>query len=203
MIQTIYVKMFIWVLLLPLLAGCNRDADSAQSDTRDLPADSIALSLDEEADLRVLREAEIDSVASWLRTTVLKEDLEFIQSDERVFSLEKYDLNEDGKPEYFIGLLNDYFCGSGGCTYYILNHDGSVNSRFTVSHAPFQVLSNRTKGWHNLIINSSEGAHLLQYDGGSYPGNPTLLPDFQQEKTLDGTTVIDTVLGEGQGKFSY
>lgn len=200
--QTIYVNIIIWVFLLPFFAACNRDGKNAQqADTEQ--ADSVLIEAESPAPAQSIRPEEADTVAQWLRSSILAEDLEFLRTEERMFLLDKYDLNQDGQPEYFVGFQNDYFCGSGGCTYYILNHDGSVNSRFTVSYAPFRILSEKTNGWHNLIINSSEGAHLLEYDGTSYPGNPTLLPDFPGDTTSDGTDVIDTVLGDTKQEFSY
>ena len=64
-----------------------------------------------------------------------KEDLEksIIDSFGRRFIFFEYDLNEDGKKEIFVGLRGSYFCGSGGCTTYLLDNQGNIITKFSVS----------------------------------------------------------------------
>lgn len=201
--KKIYKSVIICLLVLPGLSACNRHADTDQGQETNSREDSLKNAADTPLGASGLSKQELDTLANWLSSSVLKEDMEFIRPKERLFSVEKYDLNEDGKPEYFIALLSDYFCGSAGCTYYILNHDGSVNSRFTVSNGPFLILSTRSKGWHNLVINSTDGPHMLEFDGHTYPENPDVIPDLQKEQALNGTTIEGTVLEQGLETFSY
>lgn len=140
-----------------------------------------------------LRHGKVDTaqIAQWLNASILKEDIAFLKNEQRSYQLDAYDLNNDGKLEYFIGFTNDYFCGSGGCTYYLVDHEGQVISLFSVSRAPFYVLSTQTNGWNDLVINSNSGMRKLSFDGASYPTNPSILPAFDDSiQHVDTTAVL-------------
>lgn len=140
-----------------------------------------------------LKYGEVDTakISQWLTSAILKEDLNFLNAEQRSYQLDAYDLNNDGSLEYFIGFTNDYFCGSGGCTYYLLSHEGDIISLFSVSRAPFYVLPSRTNGWSDLAINSNSGMRKLMFDGTSYPPNPADLPAFDDSiQSTDTTTVL-------------
>ena len=196
-----YKKTLIYILLFPFFMSCNFNGNT-EKDT-ETSVDSLGNLTDTHVNAAGFTQMELDTLAAWLRESVLEADLEFISKEQRKFSAEKYDLNGDGKPEYFIALQSDYFCGSGGCTYYILNYDGTVNSRFSGSNVPFQVLSTQSHGWHNIIINSSQGQHILEFDGQTYPENPDILVDFQKEQAINGTTVEGLVLEDVPMEFDY
>lgn len=80
----------------------------------------------------------------------LAQDLIFEQS--RKFRAESADLNKDGKPEIFIALTGPYFCGSGGCSFLLLDASGKLMTTFTVSDYPVFVTESYTLGWRNLVI---------------------------------------------------
>ncbi|MEO1263931.1 MAG: hypothetical protein AAFZ15_34315 [Bacteroidota bacterium] len=115
-------------------------------------------------------------------------DLEKIPLDDKYFSYAEFDLNRDGKKEYFVALTSPYFCGSGGCSGLILNSDFTVNSELSVLEYPIFVsnifLSN---GWYDIFAKSGDTFHRLTYDGTKYPGNPSIAPEldmaFYPEKT--------------------
>lgn len=111
----------------------------------------------------------------------LKSDLEknIIDSLSRKFIFFEYDLNDDGNKEIFVGLTGPYFCGSGGCTQYILDHQGNVITRFTVSDYPVVIDNYKTNGWKDLFIYSGNKNRIVKFDGKKYPSNPSTLPELK------------------------
>ena len=115
-----------------------------------------------------------------LRYDLLKNDYDALTPEQRKFALERYDLNGDGKFEYLVGFVaNSYFCGSGGCTYYLLDHESNTISRFTVADGPFIVLNEKHNGWHDLVVRSGENLHHLIFNGKKYPNNPSTAPVYK------------------------
>lgn len=110
-----------------------------------------------------------------------KDDLakNIIDENSRKFIFFEYDLNEDGKKEIFVGLTGGYFCGTGGCTQYILDNQGTILSTFSVSDYPVVIDTNKTKGWKDLFILSGGKYHIVKFDGKKYPSNPSLLPELK------------------------
>jgi hypothetical protein len=106
-----------------------------------------------------------------------KEDLKngIIDSFGRRFIFFEYDLNDDGKKEIFVGLRGSYFCGSGGCTIYLLDNQGNVITKFSVSRDV--VIDNKvTNGFKDLFIYSGGKFRIVKYKGKTYPSNPSTLP---------------------------
>ena len=106
-----------------------------------------------------------------------KEDLKkgIIDSFGRRFIFFEYDLNDDGKKEIFVGLRGSYFCGSGGCTTYLLDNQGNVITKFSVSRDV--VIDNKvTNGFKDLFIYSGGKFRIVKYNGKTYPSNPSTLP---------------------------
>jgi hypothetical protein len=112
--------------------------------------------------------------------TMYKKDLEtnLIDSFSRTFTIFEYDLNEDGKKEIFVSHTGPYFCGSGGCTITLLSPDGNKITQFTVSRTPVIVSRERSNGWNDLLLESAGKLHLLQFNGKTYPSNPSTAPVF-------------------------
>jgi hypothetical protein len=115
-------------------------------------------------------------------TQLIAEDLKIgiVDSLSRKFIFFEYDLNADGSKEIFVGLTGPYFCGSGGCTQFILNAQGEVVTQFTVSYYPVVISTDRSNGWNDLLILSDGSYHTVKFDGKTYPGNPSVLPTLDQ-----------------------
>jgi len=126
----------------------------------------------------------------FLTDDLLKNDLKPMTTEQRKFQYEEVDLNEDGKKEYLVGFNNSYFCGSGGCTFYLLNNDGTVITIFTVSDAPFIALKSKTNGWRDLLVNSDGALRSLKYDGKTYPANPSVAPKFNHTPSDDAYRLL-------------
>lgn len=174
-----------------LFTSCQQPNDSNNPSSTD-DFSSVTDSLGEiNGDIK-LRHGSVDTaqISHWLTNSILKDDLGFLNKNQRSYQLDAYDLNGDGNLEYFIGFTNDYFCGSGGCTYYLVGHDGQLISLFSVSRAPFYVLPSTTNGWSDLVINSNSGMRKLTFDGASYPTNPSVLPAFDDSIQTTDTLAI-------------
>lgn len=126
---------------------------------------------------------------------LLKEDLEkkLINETSRKFIFFEYDLNDDGKKEILVGLTGSYFCGSGGCTQYILEDQGNVISKFTVADNPVIIDSYKSNGWKDLIIHSGGKNHLVKFNGKKYPSNPSMQPEFKMIPGDDLTRALNFV----------
>jgi hypothetical protein len=110
-----------------------------------------------------------------------KEDLSKNSIDDysKRFIFFEYDLNDDDKKEILVGLTGPYFCGSGGCTQYILDNQGAVISRFTVANYPVVIDTDKSSGWKNLFIKSGGKNRIVKFDGKKYPSNPSLQPELK------------------------
>ena len=82
--------------------------------------------------------------------------------EQRFFYYEAFDLNNDKKNEYFVGFSNSYFCGSGGCSGYILKNDGTVINRFSVTDFPIYVTTSSTEKFYDLLIKSGGLFHQIK-----------------------------------------
>jgi len=121
-----------------------------------------------------------DKIRGFLTNDLLKDDLKLMEKDQRKFQYEEVDLNGDGTKEYLVGFKNSYFCGSGGCTYYLLHNDGSVITIFTVSDTPFiAMIILKTNGWKDLLVTSDGSLRHLKFNGKTYPSNPSIAPVFK------------------------
>lgn len=111
---------------------------------------------------------------------LFNEDLSknLIDEQSRKFKVFEHNINEDTKKEIFVGLTGSYFCGSGGCTVLLLNSDGELITKFTVTEYPLLIAETYTKGWNDLILHSQGKDHLMKFNGKTYPSNPSIQPDY-------------------------
>ncbi|WP_289665392.1 hypothetical protein [Flavobacterium panacagri] len=122
---------------------------------------------------------------------LLKKDLLSMTKENRYFYYEAFDLNNDNKNEYFVGFSNSYFCGSGGCSGYILNSDGNVINKFTVTDFPIYVMTSSTEKFYDLIFESGGKFHHLKMKSGKYPSNPSVQEVAKGNVPKESTKVLD------------
>lgn len=105
-----------------------------------------------------------------------KEDLKnnFIDSFGRRFIFYEFDLNQDGKKEIFVGLRGSFFCGSGGCSMYLLDNQGNLITKFSVV-GDVVIDNKKTNGFNDLFIYSGSKFRIVKFNGKSYPSNPSTL----------------------------
>ena len=109
------------------------------------------------------------------------------------------DLNGDGRPELLVYMVGRRICGSGGCSLFVLGNDRGefrIVTRISLAHAPVIVSANRTNGWADLILYVRGGGispgyyAVLQFDGKSYPTNPTVPPAEALRKRVRSTAYL-------------
>lgn len=122
---------------------------------------------------------------------LLKKDLPAMTKQDRFFYYEAFDLNNDKKNEYFVGFSNSYFCGSGGCSGYILNNDGSLINKFTVTDFPIFVATSSTEKFYDLIMESGGKFHLIKMKNAKYPSNPSVQEVWRDNVPKESTKVLD------------
>ena len=87
-------------------------------------------------------------------------------------------LNNDALPDAVVLVQGTDWCGSGGCTFLVLQGTPAgyaLISRSTITTPPIRALQSSHFGWKDLIVHSNgTGEVLLQFDGTSYPSNPSL-----------------------------
>lgn len=117
-----------------------------------------------------------EKVRKFLQTE-FKDDIDkkAIDENSKKFIQYEFDINDDGKKEIFVGFTGSFFCGSGGCTQFILNDDGSKLASFTVSDYPIVIDNTKTKGYKDLFIRSGGKYRIVKFDGKTYPSNPSVL----------------------------
>ncbi len=121
-------------------------------------------------------EQTVNNLKNFLVNDFLKDEISFLEPKDRKFQFYKIDLNNDGNEEIFVRFLSSYFCGSGGCTFLLLDKYGEVITKFTVTRAPIFVESTKVNGWSLLLVKDSGVFKELTFENGSYPSNPSVLP---------------------------
>lgn len=134
----------------------------------------------------------VDLVRSKLQS-LFGDDLakNIIGSGSRKFTIFRYDLNDDGKQEIFTGFNGSYFCGTGGCSWLLLDDAGNTITRFTVTDYPVVISADKTNAWKDLIVSTGGKNHLLKFNGKNYPSNPSVQPLLKSEPANELTKVFD------------
>jgi hypothetical protein len=154
-----------------------------------------------------LTEASSKQTAELVRLTLqtdFKADIDkgIIDSISRKFVFFEYDLNEDGKKEIFVGLFGTYFCGSGGCTMYLIDSQGNKITVFTVAGNPVVIDNNKTNGWKDLFIYSGKKNRIVKFDGKKYPSNPSTLTALSVAPG-DGLPRALDIMNDNYPRFSF
>lgn len=94
------------------------------------------------------------------------------------FSTAYVDLNGDGRKDALVLISGPNMCGTGGCSFYVLEHRGDryrLRARMPTTKAPISVLNHRTNGWRDIATYVSGGGiihgyeEVVQFDGWKYP----------------------------------
>lgn len=119
-----------------------------------------------------------EKIAHYIANDYLSaQDLKTIPMNERKFHYQAIDLNGDGKMEVFVGFSTPYFCGTGGCAMVLLDAHLKPISKFTVTRPPLYADAEMNNGWKTLYVKDGEQWKALRYENGTYPSNPSVLPD--------------------------
>lgn len=133
-----------------------------------------------------------DRLPDSLQSLLLKK----YDGDTRYFSATA-DLNGDGQPETIVYIVSPSWCGSGGCPTLVFTPQSSgyrLVSTITVTRPPIRLSPRSAGGWRNLIVGvsgggASAGSAELEFNGKSYPSNPTV-PPARRTTNLEGATAL-------------
>ncbi len=142
-------------------------------------------------------------IGDYIKTKFLdKSDLREMKKEERRFQFSTIDLNGDGVNEIFVYLNSPSFCGSGGCTFLLLDNNLNLITRFTVTRAPILVSKETKNNWRKLYL-LSDGYREMIYDTKtkSYPENPSLEDEVNED--INNKIVVKLFDSETQQNIFY
>ncbi|WP_264529147.1 hypothetical protein [Flavobacterium sp. N502540] len=197
-------KILMAFVILGMISCQNKEKTEKENVVEAIATDTItktAVGTADVSDVPVKDDKTVELIRKQL-LVLLKKDLPALTKDDRFFYYDAFDLNNDQKEEYFVGFSNSYFCGSGGCSGYILNNDGSLINSFTVTDFPIYVTTSVSEKFYNLIAVSGGKFHLLKLKNGKYPSNPSVQEVVKEEATRESAKVLD-IDGKKLEKYSF
>ncbi|KQO33875.1 hypothetical protein ASF10_17650 [Flavobacterium sp. Leaf82] len=198
------IKILVAFIILGIISCQNKDKTESKSIIKTIAEDTLSKTVAGTADVSdapVKEDKVVEQIQKQLNI-LLKKDLPALTKEDRFFYYEAFDLNNDKKDEYFVGFSNSNFCGSGGCSGYILNNDGSLINSFTVTDFPIYVTTSVTEKFYDLIVVSGGKFHLLKLKNGKYPSNPSVQEVVKEEATRENAKVLD-IDGKKLEKYSF
>ncbi|MBF4508708.1 hypothetical protein IRZ83_18695 [Flavobacterium sp. JLP] len=186
-------KILIASAILVLYSCQNKDKTESKNIIKTIAEDTLSKTVAGTADVSEATPKD-DKAVELIRkqlNVLLEKDLPAMTKNDRFFYYEAFDLNNDKKNEYFIGFSNSYFCGSGGCSGFILNNDGSVINRFSVTDFPILVTASVSEKFYDLVFETGGKFHLLKMKNGKYPSNPSVQEVWRGENPKESTSVLD------------
>jgi hypothetical protein len=186
------------LIILALITSCTGTQNEEKTDLEELPMEEPVEVEETPAVLSINGndDAEGRQISEKLVNVLLADDIEFMTPEQRKFRYAVTDLNDDGNREYLVEFRNSYFCGSGGCTYMLLDSNFDLITRFTVSESPFIISEERTSGWRDLIIPQGSSYHVMKFDGNTYPGNPSVEPEIMLDAEAEPIRLLDEDKGD-------
>ena len=197
-------KIVMAFMILGIISCQNKDKTEQKNIIKTIVEDTLSKTVAGTADVSdapVKDDKAVELIQKQLNI-VLKKDLPAMTKEDRFFYYEAFDLNNDKKNEYFVGFSNPYFCGSGGCSGYILNNDGSVINKFTVTDFPIYVTTSTSDKFYDLIFETGGNFHLLKFKNGKYPSNPSVQEKLKGDIPKESTKVLD-IQGKKLEKYSF
>jgi len=197
-------KLLAAVIILGMISCQNKDKSEDKSIIKTIAEDTLSKTVAGTADVSDAPPKDDKTVELIQKqlNVLLKKDLPAMTKEDRFFYYEAFDLNNDKKDEYLVGFSNPYFCGSGGCSGYILNNDGSVINRFTVTNFPIYVTTSSTEKFYDLIFETGGKFHLLKMKGEKYPSNPSVQEKWKGGVPKESTKVLD-IQGNKLEKYAF
>ena len=114
------------------------------------------------------------------------------------YSFARVSLDGNGQEQILVYVSGPGWCGSGGCTAFLLEPLGSsfkVIDRFTLARLPIRILPSKSRGWNDLTMPVAGGGiingytALLKFNGRKYPSNPSVAPKLPSTLAGAGTEV--------------
>ncbi len=119
---------------------------------------------------------------------LIPEDLENLSFLEVAVNLD----NDYKTQEYLLMVLGSLYCGSGGCSLFIINENGELLSRTSVVKLPIYTVlptieeSQAGKGdWNDLFVWSRGMRRLVADEQGRYTSNASMGEEVEESQILD------------------
>lgn len=197
-------KILITFVIMALFSCQNKEKPASKNIIKTIVQDTLSKTLGGTANLSEVT-AKNDKVVELIRkqlSVLLAKDIPVMTKDERFFYYDTFDLNDDKKEEYFVGFANPYFCGSGGCSGYILNNDGSLMNSFSVTEFPVFVAPTSSGKFKNLIFKSKNTLHYMKMKNGKYPSNPSVQENWKGDIPAQSPVILD-IYSKKLEKYSF
>lgn len=197
-------KILMAVMILGIISCQNKEKTEDKSIIKTIAEDTLSKTVAGTADVSDAP-AKDGKAVELIRTQLnilLKNDLPAMTKEDRFFYYEAFDLNNDKKDEYFVGFSNPYFCGSGGCSGYILNNDGSLINKFSVTDFPILITTSASENFYDLIFETGGKFHVVKMKNGKYPSNPSVQEIWRGDVPKENTKVLD-IQGKKLEKYSF
>ena len=110
----------ITILTFVILLSCGKSTEKSQTAVKS-DNETTVHKVNENFAVQSVDELMSKNISNFLTQSYLKNDIQFLSENDRKFQMYKIDLNGDGKEEYFVRFISSYFCGSGGCTFLLLD----------------------------------------------------------------------------------
>ena len=115
------------------------------------------------------------------------------------YMYQAFDLNGDGKDEYLCGLRGQFWCGTGGCSFVVVEEKKgglSLLTRGGPTFSPHFISQETNKGYRSIVLDPTQGQTA---EGEEYLNYPVLIyEDSSYEQVwidnLDNTERIDKLL---------
>ena len=198
------MKNIILLLIAVLVLHSCQNKNNSKNIVKTIVQDTLSKTLGGTADLNAEPVKDIETV-KMIREQLLillKRDFPSLKKEERFFFYDAFDLNKDNKDEYFVGFSNSYFCGSGGCSGFILNNDGSLINKFSVTDFPILIAPTSTQNFSDLLMKSNGLFHLVKMKNGKYPSNPSIEEKWKGEVSKESKKVLD-IYEQKMEKYSF
>lgn len=171
----------LFLSLFCLLVSCKNEHQKSDEFKVKKALDSVSEVISDEATkpsfvVQSTDQQTADNIKKFLVNDYLKDELSLLSANDRKFQYYKIDLNADGKDEIFVRFMSSYFCGSGGCTFLLLDQYSEIITRFSVTRAPIFVEPSKVNDWSLLLVKDAGVFKELIFEDGSYPSNPSVLP---------------------------
>ena len=195
---------FLIALTVLMVCGCQNKEKTDSNIIKTIAEDTLSKTVAGTADVSDAPAKDNNAVELIQKqlNILLKEDLPAMTKKDRFFYYEAFDLNNDKKEEYFVGFSNSYFCGSGGCSGYILNNNGSLINSFTITDFPIYITTSSTEKFYDLIFETGGKFYIVKMKDGKYPSNPSVQKELTGRAPKENTKVLD-IEGKKLEKYSF
>ncbi|MBE8725865.1 hypothetical protein [Flavobacterium hungaricum] len=199
------MKQIIWFFAsIVLFSSCQSKEKTKENIVKTIALDTLSKTVAGTANLNEVPEKDHKTVQMIREQllVLLKNDLPAMKKEDRFFFYDAFDLNNDKKDDYFVGFSNSYFCGSGGCSGFILNNDGSLINKFSVTDFPILVTTTSSEKFYDLLMKSGGLYHLVKMKEGKYPSNPSIEEKWKGEAPKESIKVLD-IYDKKLEKYSF